>query len=325
MNSRFKMYALSLATCMAFSAAPVIAQGGSSGANEPHLESWKLDDLYRGSWSAEQMIGADVRTRDGQEIGEVKDIIVGSSGEISKVVVEVGGFLEIGDQHIGVPWKHVQLGSRLDWISVPLREVENGTYSLYGRIPQGEEVVGGVNTWRVNELIGDFASLSDVPRYGIVADVLFGSDGKAKAVVVDRTRGPWGAYGYYAYPYREFDARAPAYALPYATPQIVSLTPFDYRQLADRSDFANDEGIRFSGARMSPPERSAESRNTPDRSFNSLDIDNDGRLSHAEVAGLPGVVANFGEADRNGDRSLSRSEYDDLRTKWTGNAVQSSR
>ncbi|HEX5768591.1 MAG TPA: hypothetical protein VFX94_10185 [Burkholderiales bacterium] len=35
--------------------------------------------------------------------------------------------LEIGDQHIGVPWKDVRIGEKVQYVRVPLREVRSGT------------------------------------------------------------------------------------------------------------------------------------------------------------------------------------------------------
>lgn len=319
MKSTAHLTAAAVAVAFAFAPAlPASAQSDNRNANAAtQLENWNQQDLYQNSWSADQMIGADVRTREGMEIGEVKDIIVGDDGTISKVVVEVGGFLEIGDQHIGVPWRDVRLGSRMSWISVPLVEVENGTYSLYGRIPQGENVQGAPGTWRVNELIGDYANLSDVPRYGLVADVLFNSDGKATAVVVDRARGPWGPYGYYAYPYRGYDAQARTYALPYASSQVVRLTPFDYRRFGDENPYANAGGVRFDRSARSQMAQDRKARMINDRrmrSFNALDKNDDGQLTRAEITHLPGVARNFAAADKDNDMALNRNEFDNLKS-----------
>jgi sporulation protein YlmC with PRC-barrel domain len=314
MKTRLTMKAIVASSALIFApAAQTWARGDAQGATSaPHLESWSTQDLYSGKWSAQQMIGVDVRSRDGKEIGEVKDIIVGKSGGISKIVVEVGGVLEIGDQHIGVPWKDVQLGSDLRWISVPLEEVQNGTYSLYGRIPQGEDVSTAASQWRVNELVGDYASLTDVPRYGLVTDVIFDSEGKAQAVVVDRARGPWGGYGFYAYPYRDYNPTAYAYPLPYASGQIVDLSSFDYRRLAEQSEYANGDRIQLGGSERSSA--SSARGGEPGRSFASIDADNNGTLSRLEVAALPGMDTNFIDADRNGDMRLSPNEYQRLRT-----------
>ena len=202
------------------------------------------EDLYRNTWSANEMLGSVVRGERGEDIGEVKDLIVARDGTLAKVVVEVGGFLDIGDQHIGVPWRDVAIGPDMQWVRVPLEKARNGEYSLYGVTPRGESVSAGHGAWRVRELIGDYASLRDVPRYGMVSDVIFGADGKARGVVVSRPAGPWGRAGWYGYPYADYDGRDPAYALPYEREQVAgdaTVGPgFDYLKLGELS--------RFSGA-----------------------------------------------------------------------------
>ena len=202
---------------------------------------WNVAAIYNSGWSAEQMIGSDVRGENGEEIGQVKDIVVGADGKISKVVVEVGGWLEMGDQHIGVPWKDVEIGRDMQWVQVPLREVESGTYSLFGRVPQGENVSAARNSWRVNELIGDYASIGDVARYGIVADVIFDDQGQANAVVVNRTAGAWGRAGWYGYPYAGYFPDTYAYSLSSGSEKIGDAQPFDYGELAETSPYARDD------------------------------------------------------------------------------------
>lgn len=200
--------------------------------------------LYRDAWSANEMLGAQVRGERGEDIGEVKDLIVARDGKLAKVVVEVGGFLDIGDQHIGVPWRDVSIGPDMEWVQVPLQKARGGEYSLYDVTPIGESVSAGHGAWRVNELIGDYASLRDVPRYGMVSDVIFGADGQARGVVVSRPAGAWGRAGWYGYPYADYDGRSPTYALPYDRQQLAGQRTvsegFDYLTLGELS--------RFSGA-----------------------------------------------------------------------------
>ena len=220
-------------------------------------QSWNLSQIYKSGWSAEEMIDSDVRGANGEEIGEVKDIIIGKDGKINHVVVEVGGFLEMGDQHIGVPWKDVTIGADMEYVQVPLKEIEAGTYSLFGRVPQGEEVYGEAGSWRVNELIGDYASLRDVPRYGLVTDVIFNEQGQAQGVVVDRARGSWGAAGRYAYPWTGYDRDVAAYPLPYGTSEVAQYERFDYVELGKLSKRAGTPDERASAAGSGASQRNS--------------------------------------------------------------------
>ncbi|HEX6267247.1 MAG TPA: PRC-barrel domain-containing protein [Burkholderiales bacterium] len=242
---------------LALPAAAIHAQGEDRqqpqqqrAAKETDLRNWNTEQLYRNGWSADEMIGTEVRGSNNEQIGEVKDIFVGRDGRIRRVVVEVGGVLEIGDQHIGVPWKDVQIGRDMQWVQVPLKEVEDGTFSLFGRIPTGEDVAVPAGAWRVNELIGDYASLRDVPRYGMVTDVVFSNQGEAKGVIIRRTAGTWGAAGWYGYPYHGYYPGAYAHPLPYESADVGDFGRFNYVEFAQRSDLAGRQPQQAKRARQ---------------------------------------------------------------------------
>jgi hypothetical protein len=126
--------------------------------------------------------------------------------------------------------------------------VENGTYSLYGHVHQGEQVPVRPGAWRVNELIGDYASLEDVPRYGLINDVIFDDEGKAQAVIVSRPAGQWGPYGTYAYPFHGYDRRYSYYPLPYRSTAVSSVRPFYYVRLGELSRFSDRDKVREKSA-----------------------------------------------------------------------------
>jgi sporulation protein YlmC with PRC-barrel domain len=196
-----------------------------------------LAEVYRDGLSARELVGTAVRGENAERIGEVKDIVVNEHGFISRLIVEVGGFFELGDQHIGVPWKDVRVGEDMGFIQVPLREVSRGTYSLAGTVPQGEDVPGALTSWRVNELIGDYAALKDAPRAGLVSDVIFDSRGRVQALLVDRL----GRRGLFAYPFTGYHPGAYAQLADTA----IALEPFDYGELGRQSVYA---GARTSAA-----------------------------------------------------------------------------
>jgi sporulation protein YlmC with PRC-barrel domain len=270
-------------------------------------QAWEVSQLYRDSWSGREMIGTRVIGDNGSQIGEVRDIVVNENGQIGKVIVEVGGFLEIGDQHIGVPWEQVSIASGMRWIQVPLREVEDGTYSLFGRVPQGENVPIQPTSWRVNELIGDVVSLQDVGRNGLIMDVIFNGQGQALGVVVDR-----GVHqnvgGWYAYPYGGYYPGSYGYPLPFQGYENTAAGPFSYRELAQQSPYATDRNPlaeRESWRDM----RSAAAGGANTINFATLDRDGNGFLSAAEVEGIARFRESFDRFDLNNDNRLSRSEW----------------
>lgn len=199
-----------------------------------------LARLYADGMSARELIDAPVRGENGERIGDVKDIVVNEHGNIARLIVEVGGFFELADQHIGVPWEDLAFGEDMQFVQVPLKEVESGTYALGGRVPQGEDVPVALTSWRVNELIGDYAAIEGAPRHGMVTDVIFNSRGQLQAVLVDRL----GQRGLWAYPYAGY--RPGAYA--HFTETVIALEPFDYAELGRKSRYAGTDATATAGS-----------------------------------------------------------------------------
>jgi hypothetical protein len=52
--------------------------------------------------AGEQLIGVKVLSKDGQTIGTISDLIVGSGDKIEGVILGVGGFLGVGEKKLGV-------------------------------------------------------------------------------------------------------------------------------------------------------------------------------------------------------------------------------
>ena len=52
---------------------------------------------------ASKLIGAQVRNDQGERIGKIEDMIVSPDGKVTMAVLEVGGFLGIGDRRVAIP------------------------------------------------------------------------------------------------------------------------------------------------------------------------------------------------------------------------------
>ena len=189
------------------------------------ITSWATAQGYYDGWSALDLLDEDAYGTDGEDLGEVEDMIVGPDGRIERVVIEGGGFLDIGDTHYAVPWDEVtRVGTSS--VTVPLTE---DSFDEYTRYPEVDDMPAMDRNFRINEIIGDYVSANGV-GYGTIDDVIFSDDGTIEAVVVYPSYG----YGYrtrpVAVPYNAaaYDPYAPYYSVPYATAQLDELRPFNY-------------------------------------------------------------------------------------------------
>lgn len=204
------------------------------------IDAWTYDEVYKG-WSAEEFIEAEVYDTDGEDIGEVEDMIIGPDGKIQKLVIEAGGFLDLGDTHFAMPLDQVTLAS-MDRVEVDFDEDNIESYSLFGDIDS--EPAQGRN-WRVSELIDDYARLRGGLYYGWVDDVIFNQSGEIAALVVDRDlthgagrRDAWPYYG------QGYDPGLDFYEAPYGEEEVSQLDNFDYDLMTNEGEVLSDMIVR---------------------------------------------------------------------------------
>jgi hypothetical protein len=212
------------------------------------LSDWNYDDIYSNGWSLERLIeNARVYGADGEEIGEVENVLLSADGKILSIVAEVGGFLDIGDTHVSVPWDQVAFSPALDFIEIPVDQENVEEYSLFGEwgyftkpeadVTQvvNDDLITGPRVWKATDLIDDYALLTGSLAYGYVEDLIFTNDGMLHAVVVEPDTtyagGPY-AFPYYGYGYGWYPA-SPYYALPYGEEEITVIDTFDSDRMSE--------------------------------------------------------------------------------------------
>jgi sporulation protein YlmC with PRC-barrel domain len=60
------------------------------------------------AWRVSELEGTDVYGSAGEDIGEIKDILVDKQGQVTAVLVGVGGFLGIGEKNVAVSMNSLQ-------------------------------------------------------------------------------------------------------------------------------------------------------------------------------------------------------------------------
>lgn len=213
------------------------------------LSTWNYDPLYAEGWSVEDMFDmTEIIGATGEDIGDVENIIFSNDGEVLGVIAEVGGFWDIGDTHVHVPWDQVTIQDGIQQVQIPVTEETIDDFDVFGDgwfdeqvIAEGDtdetqvvddDLVAGSGIFKATDLIGDYVYLSDGARYGYVADIIV-QDGAISAMVTDARS--YGRSGYYAYPYSSGAGMyGPQYVLPYEATEIDTIENFDYEQLQSR-------------------------------------------------------------------------------------------
>ena len=68
-----------------------------------------LSSAPTNSFGSDKLIGAELQSRsDDETIGTVSDLIIDDNGQIAAVIVEVGGFLGLGEKEVAVSWDSIE-------------------------------------------------------------------------------------------------------------------------------------------------------------------------------------------------------------------------
>lgn len=209
------------------------------------LSNWSYQPLYTSGWSVDQVFDdAVVLGREGEEIGDVENIVFDRDGEVLSLIAEVGGLWEVGDTHVSIPWNDLKFSKDGSRITVPITEDTVDDYSAAAAQPPGalhkkeagqvatveEDLATGPQLIKATDIIGDTAFLNNAERYGYISDILV-KDGRLAAVVADtRIYGR----GYRAFPYAGPAAWASGsgrYELGYGVAEVRKLENFDYSRM----------------------------------------------------------------------------------------------
>lgn len=221
---------------MVNAARTVLARGQSAIPEDARaitdLEGWAYEPLYKGARRANALMDTAVYNPDGQEVGQVEDIIMTPDGTLTAIVLEAGGFLDIGDRHFRVPWKHVEFREGEDDLIAPLDKATAKDTSLFdNEVPLRQQEV------RLSALLNETVRLKSGQPYGYVYDAVI-RDGQITATVVrpdvayagrqDPFAAPYNAYEYGFSPGYDF------YLLPYDREQLARLEGFDLQRVGAR-------------------------------------------------------------------------------------------
>lgn len=80
------------------------------GANSQH--DWeKSRPIDQASFSADEIIGRDVVNANGEDVGEVNDVVIAKDRDDMFLVVGVGGFLGMGEKDVALPLSDLRMSS----------------------------------------------------------------------------------------------------------------------------------------------------------------------------------------------------------------------
>ncbi|RCV85762.1 PRC-barrel domain containing protein [Vreelandella rituensis] len=212
------------------------------GAVRP-LSDWNYEDIYEaGGIRADRLMDAEVFGENEEEIGSVENVLITRDNKIAAIIAQVGGFWDIGDTHVLVPWEEIELHE--DGVMIPITEDNADEYGLFAsddyiteqnlsQIQQvDDDIDAGTGIWKLTDLLDDYAAVGEAIGYGYIDNILFSRDGEVQGVIVASDaaygRGSY-AYPFYGYGYGWAPGHS-AYSLQYDEDEIGEMEPFDYER-----------------------------------------------------------------------------------------------
>lgn len=207
------------------------------------LSDWQMDEVYSDGISVDRVLDdAEVYGSGGDEIGSIENVVFSRDGEVLSVIAEVGGFWDMFDTHVSVPWDQVSWDS-MQRVSIPVTEENVEDYSVFksdyltsAAAQDGVEVVEddlrtGQNAFRATDLIGNYSRVRQDGRlvtYGYVNDLII-KDGKLQSVVVTTDSG-YGISGPRGYPYyrQGWNLSGRYYDMPYDSTEAIEAEQVEY-------------------------------------------------------------------------------------------------
>ena len=94
----------------------------------------------------ESLLGKQVQSASGEDMGRIADIIVDKTGQTRAAVIDFGGFLGVGSRKIAVDWKAIHVGQDKVTIDIPRNELrvapiykEGDPVVILGRSPEPQQ------------------------------------------------------------------------------------------------------------------------------------------------------------------------------------------
>lgn len=217
------------------------------------LDHWAYDPLYTNGWSVDDVLEQTIAVDpSGTAIGDLDNLVFSDDGRLLAFIVELDRTWDIAETHVRIPWEEAVLSDDTTELHLPITEETLGSYSIFDRvgdrppprIAKGSraqvvppEADPGSDAFRATDLIGDFASVEDMRRYGYVSDLIVRGDAIAALVIQAAGIEPTGprAYpypGYRSWVDPEDDTR---FRMPFTSEQADVIENFDYDRLTRRS------------------------------------------------------------------------------------------
>ncbi len=298
----------------------------------PAMKSGQMHNVAARNIRLSQLVGKDVRNAQGEDLGDIKDVIVDvNNGRVHYVVLSFGGFLGMGNKLFAYPVRAFRLAADKDELvlNVAKERLKDAPGFEADRYPDFEaaEYRGRVDRYfgkslaieprpnmrlvRSGELIGKDVNGADGRDLGEIQDVVLNmANGSVRYAVLEFDQS-WSLNDkLFAFPLRAFKQGgrwSDDMVLNIIKDTLNNVPGFDKNTWPDLNDQrwnADVDRYLVSSTVVALPST------TNDAMWNRLDKNRDGWLSADEAKADAGLGSSWSKLDRDNRGRISRTEFD---------------
>lgn len=86
-----------------------------------HLSPSLASNFNQNSYKASELVGKSVKNLQGEDIGQIEELVIGSNGEVGYAVLSFGGFLGMGDKLFAVPWASLAQQPNREYLTLDIQ------------------------------------------------------------------------------------------------------------------------------------------------------------------------------------------------------------
>lgn len=136
---------LSLVVAAVLAAMPILAISSASADTVTFISAQKPGEIR-----ASNLVGVVVKNKAGETVGDINDVVFQPNGQVTVIIVGVGGVLGIGEKNVAVPYTDVALttdkdGKRTGTLDVTKAAIESAQ-SYVGERTTFEKVEDGASS-----------------------------------------------------------------------------------------------------------------------------------------------------------------------------------
>ena len=131
--SKSNIFVMVVLVFLALFAVQAFAAGEGMKMGSKHEARVEGQSLATNAWKATDINGAAVNNTKGEKLGTVEDLVIGNDGRVEYLILSSGGFLDIGDKLIPIPWEAVKPGREADTFTVDITKERLAKAPSFGK------------------------------------------------------------------------------------------------------------------------------------------------------------------------------------------------